>query len=162
MNKKKEISKKNSKKVQKQIEERYPELKEVINQQGISFEIIFDEMQLFASKKEYLLFQYEDKLIPTLQLLRKVDVNTIKNFAKAQVDEGALKFLLNGADIFRPGITKFDEFRKGDIVIILNHLGQILCVGQALVDSINIDDEKKTFKNIHFLTDEIFTNKFLI
>lgn len=162
MNKKKEISKKVAKRVQLQVEKNYPELKTAINNLGISFEIIFNEIQLYGSKREFLLFEYQDRLLPTLQLLRHVEISSIKSFSKANVDEGAIKFLLNGADVFRPGITKYDDFMKDDIILILNHLDQILCIGQALIDSTNIDNEKKVFKNIHFLTDEIFKNEILL
>jgi PUA domain protein len=31
---------------------------------------------------------------------------------------GAVKFVCNGAKIMRPGITKFDTFKKDDIVIV--------------------------------------------
>ena len=42
----------------------------------------------------------------------------IKQFPCVHVDMGAVKFVCNGARIMRPGITKFDTFKKDDIVIV--------------------------------------------
>src|SRR5215203_466629 len=57
-------------------------------------------------------------------------------FPSVVVDMGAIKFVCNGAKIMRPGITRFDNFKKGDYVTVKDEkFSKILAVGRALEDS---------------------------
>ena len=41
------------------------------------------------------------------------DVPILEKFPYVIVDMGAIKFVCKGANIMRPGITKFSDFEKG-------------------------------------------------
>jgi len=49
-------------------------------------------------------FYYEDSLVPTLRYLLEHEV-----LPKITVDMGAVKFVVNGADIMRPGIVEIED-----------------------------------------------------
>ncbi len=74
-----------------------------------------------------------------------------------EVDDGAVKYILNGADVMRPGIIDFSEFSEGDEVVILNK-NKILGVGIALCPSERLREMKKgkVVKTLYTIKDEIF------
>jgi PUA domain protein len=42
----------------------------------------------------------------------------LEKFPNVIVDMGAVKFMCNGANVMRPGIKKYTEFVKGDIIYV--------------------------------------------
>ena len=108
-------------------------------------------------KDGFPFFFYEnDSLVPTLKLLLKDRL--LKTIV---VDMGAVKFVTNGADIMRPGITSVEHgIEKDDFVVILDEThNKPLAVGQAMFSKEEIDSmsEGKVIKNLHFVGDEIWS-----
>lgn len=82
---------------------------------------------------------------------------------KIVVDEGAMPFLMNGADIMKPGIVYVDDgIRKGDFVYItLEGKDTPLAVGISLEDSENLMGTKgKAVENLHYLKDKVWNSFF--
>jgi predicted RNA-binding protein (TIGR00451 family) len=81
-------------------------------------------------------------------------------FPSATVDAGAIKFLLNGADVMRPGVRRFDGWGdKGRTVVIREEQkGRAIAVGTSTVPS----DEASTMskgvclKNVHHVGDRFW------
>jgi malignant T-cell-amplified sequence len=72
---------------------------------------------------------------------------------------GAVKFVCNGAKIMRPGITRFDSFKKDDIVIVKDQTyGKSLAVGIALDDSEIATSKSKGYviDNLHYISDKFW------
>jgi len=103
-----------------------------------------------------MLIRIEKDLIPSLKALidNKLDLKQIT------VDSGAIKFILNGADVMRPGITSFDDnIAKNDYVKITEESCQHpIAIGMALLTSNDIKSTKtgKIVKNIHFINDKLW------
>lgn len=75
------------------------------------------------------------------------------------VDDGAIKHILNGADVMAPGIIEADkEIKEGDLVWIRDERGLPLAIGKALMDGERMSNEKKgrAIENIHFIGDKIW------
>jgi len=69
---------------------------------------------------------------------------------------GAIKFVCKGANIMRPGITKFSDFEKGEIVCVIEESQRkFLAVGKAEMPSKQLDETKKgeVIKNMHYISD---------
>ncbi|MGE0793348.1 MAG: PUA domain-containing protein [Candidatus Woesearchaeota archaeon] len=116
--------------------------------------VVQDNEFLLIENKPLFLFK-NDVLIPTLMILLK-DISLLP---KVVVDKGAIKFVANGADIMRPGIVSFEEFKKDDFVVIVEETyNKPLAVGQALFSSeeIKSGESGKVIKNIHYVGDEIW------
>lgn len=114
------------------------------------------EDTLLIINKEPLFLFIDNQWIPSLRLLLKKLV-----LPKVVVDKGAIRFVVNGADIMRPGITTCDEFPIFSYVVIVDEtLGKPIAVGQALLSSENLLKETggKVIKNLHYIGDE-FWNK---
>jgi PUA domain protein len=62
---------------------------------------------------------------------------TLALFPQAVVDEGAIRFLLNGADVMRPGIRRFDDWgAAGKMVVVREEKkGRAIAVGPSVVSS---------------------------
>ncbi len=82
---------------------------------------------------------------------------------KVVVDEGALPYIMNGADVMKPGIVYADEsIKKGDFVYVtVEGKDTPIAVGVALVDGPEMREGKgKAVKNIHHLKDKIWNHFF--
>ncbi len=75
------------------------------------------------------------------------------------VDRGAVRFVLNGADIMAPGITDADPaIEQDDLVWIRNPEGTGIAVGRALIDGRAMVEENsgKAVENLHYIGDELW------
>ena len=111
---------------------------------------------LFAVNSVLKLWKSEEGYIPVLTLLlnKQVEMKTIV------VDKGAIRFVTNGADVMRPGITKIDpSIKKGDIVVIVdeNH-DRALAIGKSMLDAKQMEDinSGKVVKNLHTIQDDVW------
>jgi PUA-domain protein len=115
-------------------------------------EIVDDKF--YVKDKECLFFIYNEKIIPTVKMLLKKDL-----LPEVIVDMGAVKFIVNGADVMRPGIVEISDFEKDSFVVVKDvNNKKPLIVGVALLSS---DEMKETssgcvVKNIHYVGDDIW------
>jgi PUA domain protein len=92
--------------------------------------------------------------IPTLYLINYLKVKT----RTVTVDDGAVPHIINGSNLFAPGIVEMDpEIRKGDMVFIKNKGGLYIAIGEANDDAGNIMLSRKgeAVKILHYLNDKI-------
>jgi predicted RNA-binding protein (TIGR00451 family) len=135
---------------------------------------IVDVEDIFHKKSLLLLLEtdhgkclsYEDKLIFIVdQTLLIPTIHSLKQYGsklkKVVVDVGAIKFLTNGADIMRPGITSIDPKIVVDelIEIVEEQNGATLAVGKAMYTSEDMSklESGKVIKNLHYLKDFWYT-----
>ena len=114
-----------------------------------------DECDFIFVDGEPLLFKIEGKIFPTVRGALKL--NPARR--KVVVDPGAVKFLINGADVMSPGIVAADPYiKEGDLVIIAEEAhGKALAIGRALVPGRDMVGGKgKAVKSIHYVGDEIW------
>jgi PUA domain protein len=75
------------------------------------------------------------------------------------VDQGAISFVSDGADVMRPGIVEADDtIAAGDLVAIAEEAhGKVLAVGRARVDGDDmVGDEGKVVDSIHHVGDDLY------
>ena len=85
------------------------------------------------------------------------EATLLEKFPKAVVDAGAIKFVCNGANVMRPGIKKFTEFQKDDIICVVEEAhNKFLAIGKALVSSTEMATISKgeVVKNLHYISDK--------
>lgn len=102
--------------------------------------------------ENFKILKLKDEFIPFLS-----DVTLLESFPSVTVDMGAVKFMCKGANVMRPGIKKYTEFSKGDVVCIVEESQhKFLAVGKAVTDSSELDDMKKgeVIKNLHYVSDK--------
>jgi PUA-domain protein len=119
----------------------------ILTEEGDTLYAINDELKLWKSKEGY---------VPVLTLLlnRKVELK------KVIVDMGAIKYVTNGADIMRPGITEIDsKIKRGEIVVIVDEThDRALAIGKALFNAAEMKarNSGKVVKNLHTIQDTVW------
>ncbi len=152
----------------KRVQLRSKDVQEHLTPYGIeiskkdNLELLEDESILLVLLNKEISFFFHGKcLIPALPYFVKNP--TLQPLKKVTVDMGAIKFIIGGADIMRPGITTFDpNISQGEYVLIIDQThGKPIAVGKALVSSPEIQTQTKgkVVENIHYIGDKIWTFK---
>ena len=98
-----------------------------------------------------------DDILPFLD-----DVSILEKFPYVTVDMGAVKFVCKGANVMRPGITRFSDFESGEIVCVIEESqNKFLAVGKAEMSSKEVKDANRgeVIKNIHYISDDFWESK---
>jgi len=98
-----------------------------------------------------------DDILPFLD-----DIPILEKFPYVTVDMGAIKFVCKGANVMRPGITKFSDFESGEIVCVVEESQKkFLAVGKAKMSSKELDETNKgeVIKNMHYVSDNFWESK---
>ena len=111
-----------------------------------------EEGVVFVSLDGYEFIQKGETFVPFLG-----SSGALGLFPGAMVDEGAIKFVVNGADVMRPGIRAFDDWGAAGKTVVVREekKGRAIAVGSSMVTS----DEAKAmakggcFRNIHHVGD---------
>jgi len=110
---------------------------------------------VFAHFDMLIFVRTGDQFIPFLG-----SQETLSLFPNVVVDEGAIRFLLNGADVMRPGIKSFDSWGGLDRVVVVREekKGRAIAIGKSLVESDHVAELSKgaCLKNIHHVGDEFW------
>ncbi|ODV77819.1 uncharacterized protein CANTADRAFT_281937 [Suhomyces tanzawaensis NRRL Y-17324] len=122
-----------------------------------------DKIQLYLIDNEVVLFQHFDDLIPTLKVVHKYP----QCFPRVQVDRGAIKFVLSGANIMCPGLTSAgadlpeENLEEGSIVTIYAEGKETaLAVGKLLMSTNDIKSINKGhgIELLHYLGDGLWNH----
>ena len=114
---------------------------------------ISDDAQIIVGK-EIKILKIDDDYLPFLS-----ETEMLKKFPNVMVDTGAIKFMCKGANLMRPGIKKFTEFEKDDLVCIMEESHhKFLAVGKAMVSSSELENMEKgeVLKNLHYISDKFW------
>ena len=145
----------------KRIQLRSKDISKEVESYGIEIskkdqaELVEDKYKIILINKKPAFFYYEGKPVPTLKFLQENNV-----LKKITVDMGAVKFVVNGADVMRPGIVEIEAgIAKDEFVTVIdknNH--KPLAVGIALYSSAEMQamTSGKVIKNIHYVGDELW------
>jgi PUA domain protein len=90
------------------------------------------------------------------------DIGVLEKFPYVKVDMGAIKFVCKGANVMRPGITKFSDFENGEIVCVIEESqNKFLAVGKAEMSSKEAENTNKgeVIKNMHYISDDFWETK---
>jgi len=121
--------------------------------------VLDDGSRVILVEGEIIFFETDGVLFPTLRAL----LSEVVRIPKVTVDMGAVKFVVNGADIMRPGITQIDDgIKTGSIVAIVDERhGKPLAVGVSKMSS----EERrsavsgKVIQAIHHVGDKLWEFK---
>lgn len=114
-----------------------------------------DTELLIVEGKPWFFSVDDGRFVPTLHFLLENQI--LKSIV---IDMPAVRFIINGADVMRPGIVHIDEgITEGDAVCIMDEQHhKPLAVGLALFSSEDMQklDSGKAVKNIHHVGDDIW------
>ncbi len=117
--------------------------------------------KLVLLNKQPAFFYLSEKLIPHLKLLQAHQ----ELLKKIVVDMGAVKFMVSGADVMRPGIVEIEAGIEKDALVMIVDVNnrKPLAVGIALFNSEEMQAmaSGNVVKNIHYVGDEIWKKVFV-
>jgi len=148
------------------IIEQYPMITEVIDQilpkkQPITVTKCQNHVNLITVNNEVVFFnEREGPYYPSLKLLHKYP----HILRRVQVDRGAIKFVMQGANIMCPGLTspggQLEEKLPAETIVAIFAEGkkQVLAVGITKLSAEDIRDKNKgiAMDNIHYLNDGLW------
>ena len=113
-----------------------------------------EEIDLIFVDGRPLIMVMEDR--PFLTVFGAIELNPQKKLVI--VDSGAVRFIVNGADVMNPGIVSADpEIEAGDLVIVAEERHKKpLAVGKALIPGKDMHGEGKAIKSLHHVGDPIW------
>lgn len=149
--------------------EQFPHLEDYMNQilpkkENLRVVKCHDHIEIIVAPSGELLFfrQREGPYVPTLRLLHKYPFIC----PWEQVDKGAIRFVLGGANIMCPGLTspgaKMTSVPKGTVVAVVAEGKQhALAVGLTAMSTDDISKINKGIgiENIHYLNDGLWQMK---
>ncbi|MBU2560299.1 RNA-binding protein [archaeon] len=134
--------------ISKEFADILPENVEVVEMKGNKYVIGESGVLVFGSQKGFF---------PTVKgalLIEDKEKRTVV------VDKGAISFVINGADIMRPGVVKWDVgIKKGDYVIIREEThSKAIGIGEALWDGSEFEGKAtgKCVKSLYFVGDDVW------
>ncbi|MBN2881036.1 DUF1947 domain-containing protein [Candidatus Woesearchaeota archaeon] len=139
------------------------DLNDKLNPYGISFDkklnmqyVETEDVKGYLIDKDLVAFVYKDTIVPTLKYIlgNKITIPFV------EVDVPAVKFLINGADIMRPGIKHIDSFGENSIILVRDELHKKpICLAKTLKNSEDLKnmDKGKSLENIHYIGDKIWS-----
>lgn len=124
--------------------------------------VVAEDNGILLVKGKPYFFSIDGMWYPTLHLLLEKD----DLLPKVVVDKGAIRFVVNGADIMRPGIVsagRWSVVGKGyQVVVIVDEtMGKPIAVGKVEMtsDELLATTGGKVVKNLHRIGDEIWERK---
>ncbi len=118
-------------------------------------ELLEDRYKFILINKKPAFFYHGNRAVPNLKFLQENNV-----LKKITIDMGAVKFIVNGADVMRPGIKEIEDgIKKDDVIVIIDEKNKKpLAVGIALFSTAEIKamGSGKVIKNIHYVGDEVW------
>ncbi|OYT31975.1 RNA-binding protein [Candidatus Woesearchaeota archaeon] len=114
-----------------------------------------NNIKIILKEGKPIFFYHKEEIVPTIKLLQE------NNFLKTiTIDMGAVRFVANGADVMRPGITRIKEgIEKGENVAVTDEkYNKIIAVCKTLYSGEEIKkmDKGKVLENLHYVGDKIW------
>ncbi|XP_014778997.1 malignant T-cell-amplified sequence 1 [Octopus bimaculoides] len=155
--------------IRQSVQEQYPYIESVLNQilpkkDALKVVKCHEHIELLAAQNGEILFfkQREGPYIPTLKLIHKYPFI----LPPMQVDKGAIRFVLSGANIMCPGLTspgaKMTKVGNSAIVVVMAEGKQnALAIGLTKMSTEEILQKNKGIglENLHYLNDGLWNMK---
>jgi H/ACA ribonucleoprotein complex subunit 4 len=69
--------------------------------------------------------------------------NALRHLAKCWIFDTTIESLTHGRDLAIPGISKLENFKKGEFVAILTLKGELVAIGEALISAVEVNSKDK-------------------
>ncbi len=151
------ISSRESRELVGSLLERHPELSPLFPRLKVSLEAVEyetgkgTERVLLYEGRPVLVQKATGEVVPFVGAVRSPGLR----IKRVVVDQGAVRFILNGADVMGPGIVDVDgDVGEGDLVVVVDErYGAPLAVGYALRSASDMRERGKSVKNVHHAKD---------
>jgi len=114
----------------------------------------FGELRIILVNGEPLLMEFQKRYYVSVYGAIKLKPEKFK----VVVDSGAMEFIMNGADVMKPGIVSADpRIKENDFVYVTVEPKDVpIAVGIALCNAQDMKGKGKAVKNLHHVKDKIW------
>ena len=123
---------------------------------GDRVEVALEEnMRVILLNGQVALVETGGRTIPSLRMLWRTGVKG----QTVRVDEGAVRHVINGANIFSAGVVEASpDIERGDVVVVVDPQGRPLAVGVAEMDGPEMVESRKglAVRNLHHVGDRLW------
>jgi len=102
-----------------------------------------DNLVTLNDLDDALHFYQEEKNDKFLRYCIQPIENTLKHLAKCWIFDTTIESLTHGRDLGIPGISKLENFKKGEFVAILTLKGELVAIGEALMSAVEVNSKDK-------------------
>ncbi len=108
-------------------------------------------------------YQNSEYVVPTLYFIHRGPSSDVtEQYPKVVVDMGAVKPILNGADVMRPGIRRIEgDLRRDGVALVLDEAKlRPISISVSLYDKAEMEsmDRGKALINLHYINDKIWNS----
>lgn len=69
--------------------------------------------------------------------------NALRHISKCWILDSTILSVTHGRDVAIPGISKLENFRKGEMVAVLTLKGELVAIGEALMSAVEMNTQQK-------------------
>ena len=69
--------------------------------------------------------------------------NAVRHLAKTWIFDTTIESVTHGRDIGIPGISKLENFKKGELIAIMSLKGELIAIGETLMSAVAINSAEK-------------------
>ena len=69
--------------------------------------------------------------------------NAVKHLAKCWLFDTTIESISHGRDLGIPGISKLENFKKGELVALMSLKGELIAIGEALMSAVEVNTSQK-------------------
>lgn len=69
--------------------------------------------------------------------------NALKHISKCWIFDTTIPSVTHGRDVAVPGISRLENFRKGEMVAVLTMKGELVAIGEAVLSAVEINTKEK-------------------
>ena len=69
--------------------------------------------------------------------------NALKHIPKCWILDTTLKSVSHGRDVAIPGISRLENFRKGETVAVMTLKDELVAIGEAVMSGVEINTQQK-------------------
>ena len=90
----------------------------------------------------YYFYKEENNAKFLLHCIQPIE-NALRHIPKCWIFDSTIKSVTHGRDVAIPGISKLDNFRKGEMVAVLTLKGELVAIGEAMMSAVEINTQQK-------------------
>jgi len=148
------LNRKSAREVLKRIQESLRGIRCNLSGKAVRIEVLRSrKSNIFFVGGKPLFVEKNEKIVPSL-----LNKEVLLQLPSVVVDQGAVPFICNGADVMAPGVRRIEGgFSEGELVVVREErFHKTLAVGCALVRSEEIEEQRrgKVVRNTHFIGDD--------
>ncbi len=69
--------------------------------------------------------------------------NAVKHVYKCWIFDTAIASVTHGRDVAIPGISKLENFRKGEVVVVMSLKDELIAIGEATMSAVEVNTKEK-------------------